>query len=252
MTINEIQEKLLALKDEKYKEFHSKLIPNVDERTVIGVRVPLIKNLAKELVKEYNKETDARISSEDIENFFNDVPHKYYEENQLHGFLIDQLNYDFEKCLYETERFLPYINNWAVSDSYKPKGLKKDIDRLYQNIEKWMKSSKPYTVRVGVVLQISWFLDKNFQDEMLEKIINVAIKWSDESFEAIEEEKYYVLMAVAWYFSVALIKQYSKVIGIFTEKTLPVWVHNKALQKAMESKRVSDERKEMFRELKVK
>ena len=198
-----IREKLFQMADDKYREFHCKLVPNMNKEKFIGVRVPKLRCLAKELVKEPVKNGNRL----DVEKFLEDVPHEYYEEKQLHSFIIDYLNEDFETCLKRTESFLPEIENWAICDSFKPSGLKKDLKKLYEKMEQWMESDEPYTVRLAVVLQISWFLEKLFEPEMLDKVLQVAVKWSkvDEEPPKPESDQYYVLMAVAWYFSVALL-----------------------------------------------
>ena len=244
--INDIQDKLFQLADPKYKEFHSGLLPNIEKEKFIGVRVPALRRLAKKLIKEWDLTK--------VEKFLSAVPHQYYEENQLHSFIIDYLNDDFETCLQRTEKFLPEINNWAVCDSFKPSALKKDPKKLYEHMEKWMTSPEPYTVRLAIVLQISWFLDQWFRPEMLEKIQQVANKWSD-NYHAIPEknsDQYYVLMAVAWYYSMALAKQKNETMKILKEEKLPKWVYNKSLQKAVESTVFSRAEKDQFRRMKVK
>ena len=243
MITSKIQKRLFEMADDKYREFHSGLVPNVPSEKFIGVRVPELRKLAKELAKDPK-----------VEEFLQQIPHQYYEENQLHSFIIDYLKEDFETCLKRTEMFLPEINNWAVCDSFKPASLKTEPKRLYEQIKIWMKSSEPYTVRLAVVLQISWFLDKWFQPDMLEELTQVAIKWSG-TYDHIPEKEsnqYYVLMAVAWYFSMALVKNYRVTIPYFKEKKMPKWVHNQSLQKAVESRRFSPEEKDQFRQLKIK
>ena len=239
-----IQEKLFQLADDKYREFHGKLVPNMDKEKFIGVRVPDIRNLAKELLNE----------DLDVEKFLSDVPHEYYEEKQLHSFLIDYLDEDFETCLKRTEEFLTEIDNWAICDSFKPSGLKKDMKKLYEKLEQWMESDEPYTVRLAVVLQISWFLKNFFEPEMLDKVLQVAVKWSrgEDKAPKLGSDQYYVLMAVSWYFSIALFEYRYATLGIFKDKKLPRWVHNKSLQKVLESTRYTYEQKAEFKEMKVK
>ena len=237
-----IKSKLVENKDEEYRLFHSNLVPNVDKEKFIGVRVPLLRKVAKEIIREFSKG--------EIEIFLSDTPHDYYEENQLHSFIIDYLEEDFNKTLERTEAFLPYIDNWAVCDSFKPRALKKDLKSLYEILKKWEMSKEPYKVRLAIVLQISWYLDKEFQENMLEEISQVSNKWKSDIIEK-ESSLYYVQMAIAWYFSMALVKQYDKTIEYFKVKKLPIWVHNKALQKAIESRQIEPAEKEEFKKLKI-
>lgn len=249
--MNVIQDKLFELQDLKYRKFHKALVPNIASDNFIGVRVPDIRKLAKDWMK---RTQDDKAGREQLEKFLGELPHQYYEENQLHSFFIANLKESFDYILARTEKFLPYIDNWGVCDSFKPSGLKKDTAKLYENLKKYMESDRAYTVRWSVVIQISWFLEQEFRPDMLEKICQVAKTWSqnmDDKPEP-ESEEYYVLMAVAWYFSVALVKQYQSTIPYFTEQCLPRWVHNKSLQKAVESKRFTAEEKNQFRRLKIK
>lgn len=256
--IEVIREKLFQMADDKYREFHCKLVPNMDKEKFIGVRVPDIRSLAKELVNEWLvdglEEPERNGNKLDLEKFLSDVPHEYYEEKQLHSFLIDYLDEDFETCLKRTESFLPEIDNWAICDSFKPSGMKKDMKKLYEKLVQWMESDEPYTVRLAVVLQISWFLENLFEPAMLDKVLQVAVKWSrgEDKAPKLESDQYYVLMAVSWYFSIALFKYKDATVGIFIDKKLPRWVHNKSLQKVLESTRYTYEQKAEFKEMKVR
>ena len=224
-----IRERLFSLADSKYKDFNSKLIPNVDPEKVIGVRMPDIKKLAKSIVK-----------NEDAEAFLLDLPHFYHEEDLLHGFIVAE-GKDFEKTLADTEKFLPYINNWAVCDTFSPKIFAKNKDILYGKILEWLRSSHPYTVRYGIGMSMRYFLDGEYFDG--EKLSDVA---------AVKSEEYYVNMMIAWYMATALAKQWDSTIPYITGRKLDVWVHNKTIQKAVESFRISNEQKEILKSLRIK
>ena len=228
-----IIEKLFSMKDEKYKNFTAGLIPDVSPEKIIGVRVPDIRKLAKELAEDPERR-------EEIDAFLNELPHNYLEENHLHGFLIDRMYDDFDEALAETDRFLPYIWSWADCDGFRPKALKKEKKRLKQYVYDCFNSSETYVIRFGLVTFLNRFLDDDFEEEMLEKVCSI------------KSDEYYVNMAVAWYLSMALVKQYESTIEYFEKRRLDPWIHNKALQKAVESKQVSEERKDYFRGLKIK
>lgn len=223
------QAELMALKDEGYKEFNQKLIPNVPAETMIGIRTPVLRNLAKRLFKERQAE---------CMEFLEELPHCYFEENNLHAFLIEQMG-DFEETLDRTEAFLPYIDNWATCDSFLPKVFKKRSKAMLPRIKKWLESGETYTIRYGVGLLLSNYLDTEFQPEYLE--------WA----AAIQSEEYYVKMMIAWYFSMALVKQYDAALPLIKARRLESWTHNKAIQKARESRQISPERKEYLKTLKV-
>lgn len=223
-----IREKLLSLGEEKFADFQAKLIPTVPRERIIGVRTPDLRRLAKELAKDESNMA-----------FLDALPHQYLEENTLHALLIEQIK-DFAQVMEQTERFLPYIDNWATCDIFAPKIFKKHYDEVYGYIQKWLQSEQTYTVRFAVDILMGNYLDEQFKPEIPELIA------------AVESEEYYINMACAWYWSVALVKQYPAVIGYFTAKRLPVWVHNKALQKARESYRISAETKEYLQSLKIK
>ncbi len=219
---------LLSSKDEKYKDFTSSLIPTVDKSTVIGVRTPLLRTLAKELT-----------NTELMHLYLNTLPHKYLEENHLHGFLIENVR-DFSTALKLTEKFLPYIDNWATCDACRPKVFKKDLDTLYVHIKKWLKSKDTYTVRYAVGLLNSFYLDAAFKEEHLSLV------------SGIKSDEYYIKMMIAWYFATALTKQYNTAIIYIENKVLPKWTHNKAISKACDSLRIDKDTKAYLRTFRIK
>lgn len=223
-----IREKLLEMQDIDYRDFMKKLIPTVDEQTVIGIRTPELKRLAKAIA-----------GTEDAQIFMNDLPHKYFEENNLHAYLINNIR-DVETCLSETEEFLPYVDNWATCDGLRPAVFKRHPEKLLPFVRKWMGSEQPYTVRFGIEMLMLHFLDDRFHAEYLDAVA------------AVRSDKYYVRMMVAWYFAEALAKQYDAAIPYIESNRLDTWTHNKAIQKALESFRISDERKACLRVLKRK
>jgi len=223
----DVQSRLFELQDLKYKEFQCKLLPTVKPETVIGVRTPELRKLARKLYK----------TPEALE-FLEILPHKYHEENNLHGFLIEIIK-DYDAAIAAVEAFLPYIDNWATCDLISPKVLKKQLSELYEKIKVWLRSGQTYTVRFGIEMLMSFYLDDNFRPEMLELVADVR------------SEGYYVKMMIAWYFSTALVKQYEAALPYIQEQRLEKWTHNKAIQKALESYRISDEAKAYLRTLKV-
>lgn len=224
-----ITKELYELQDAGYRDFIAKLVPSVAKENIIGIRTPALRGYAKKLSKDA-----ARLE------FVKELPHRYYEENALHGALLPSLTKDADEMLGYIEDFLPYVDNWGVCDTMAPKMLKKYPEKVYAKIKEWIKSDKTYTVRFAVVTLLDNFLDDEFRPEMLELVA------------AVKSEEYYVNMAVAWYFSFALIKQYDSTIGLIESKTLSPWVQNKSIQKAVESYRISDERKDYLRTLKIK
>ena len=222
----EIQKELFALQDKKYMKFLSKLTPNISEDTIIGVRIPEIRKLAKKLVK----------NNED-EDFLKELPHKYYDENLLHGAIISESK-NFEKCIKLLDNFLPFIDNWAVCDTISPKIFKKHKKELIEKIKEWSQSDKTYTCRFGVEMLMTHFLDEDFKKEYLEIVANI------------HSEEYYVKMVVAWFFATALAKQWDYAVIYLENNRLDVWVHNKTIQKARESLRISMEKKEYLKKLK--
>lgn len=227
--MQQITTELLAFRDEQYRQFHSRLMPEIDPETIIGVRTPILRKYAKELVKR-----------EDVETFLNTLPHQFYEENNLHGELLKLKYKDLNTFLEKLEVFLPYIDNWGTCDMLSPKIFKKNPSLVYEKVKEWIKSNDTYTVRFAVVTLLGFYLDDLFQEEMLCLVAEIR------------SEEYYIKMAVAWYFSIALVKQYEATIPYFTKITLDKWTHNKAIQKAIESRRVTEEKKAYLRTLKIK
>lgn len=225
MTNTEIRERLFSMADEKYKAFQSALMPTVDKSKVIGVRTPQLRLFAKELYK-----------AGDDNAFLSDLPHKYYEEDNLHALLIDKIK-DFDECVTEIEKLLPYIDNWATCDMLRPKVLKTQADKLYEYICRWLKSDEVYTVRYAIGCLCSFYLDDNFRSEHLSLVA------------AVQSEEYYINMMIAWYFATALAKQYDSTVVYLQDRKLTEWVHRKTIQKAVESYRISDETKTYLRSL---
>ncbi len=226
--INEIETELFALQDEKYRDFNASLVPTLDKNSFIGVRSPELRRLAKKYAKD-----------ERIEVFLSALPHKYQEENTLHGFIIS-LEKDFDKAIAETERFLPYINNWAVCDGISPKVFAKNKPELLEYIKRWIKSDETYTVRFAIGMLMRHFLDEEFEPWQMEFVISV------------DSEEYYIRMMQAWYMATALAKQYDAAFEVIKAKKLPKWTHNKSIQKAVESYRITDERKEILKGYRIK
>lgn len=226
--MTEIQERLFALRDEGYRAFMLGLLPGIDPDTVIGIRIPALRGLAKELY-----------GTAQADDFLNLLPHRYYEENNLHAFLIS-LPRDFDITIAEVERLLPYVDNWATCDSLTPKAFAKDSVRLLPYIDRWIASDHPYTVRYGIGCLMRYFLDDSFDEAYLRKAATVR---SDE---------YYVNMMIAWYFATALAKQYDTAVTYLEGGELPRWVHNKTIGKAIESYRVTDEHKRYLKTLRIK
>ena len=227
--INErIRSQLFDLQDLKYRDFNASLIPTVDKKTVIGVRTPQLRKLAKELSKD-----------PDIEFFLRTLPHKYYEEYNLHGLIIESMK-DYDKCIAEMNKFLPYIDNWATCDIISPKIFKKHLPELLDEIKVWMGSDHTYTIRFGIEMLMSFYLDDQFKPEYPETVAGI------------KSQEYYVNMMIAWYFATALAKQYEAVLPFIEEKRLEKWTHNKAIQKSVESYRITPEQKAYLKTLKIK
>ena len=224
-----IQSKLLSMQDTAYRDFNAKLIPTVDPKLMIGIRTPLLRKFAKDLFKTEPKQAAA---------FMQTLPHRYFEENNLHAFLIENIK-DFDTAITETERFLPFIDNWATCDSFSPSIFKKYPDAVYQKILTWIQSAHTYTVRYAINLLLSNYLDDRFKPAMLELV------------SAIKSDEYYINMMIAWYFSFALIKQYNAALPYIKKQTLDPFTHNKTIQKAIESRRIPAEIKDYLRTLKV-
>lgn len=226
-TAEDIRNRLMDLKDEEYKAFNSKLIPNVDESLVIGVRVPALRKLEKEL------------RTEDLGDWLSNLPHKYLEENTLHGIVISNMKSQ-EDCLFRLEEFLSYIDNWGTCDIINPKILAKDKTKFLACIRSWIRSGHLYTSRFGMEMLMSYFLDDDFKAEYLELPASV------------KSEEYYLNMMIAWFFATALAKQWESAITYLEDNRLSKWTHNKTIQKAIESYRISPEQKEYLRGLKIK
>ena len=220
---------LLTLQDIPYGDFTHKLIPTLSRERIIGVRLPTLRKAAKDLTKQ---------QPEAVALFLNTHPHYYHEENLLHGFLIEQVK-TFDKAIAYTEAFLPHIDNWAVCDTFSPKLFQKHPKETYTHILEWLKSPQPYTIRYGIGLLLSNYLDDYFESEMLSLVASI------------HSDEYYVNMMIAWYFATALAKQYEATLPLIQSQTLSPFVQNKTIQKARESRRISEEVKEMLAKWRV-
>lgn len=220
-----IIDRLFEVQDIGYREFHSRLVPDIPKENIIGVRVPVLRKLARELV-----------GSREAKEFLADLPHEYYDENCLHAFITAEIK-DYGECMDEVEKFLPYIDNWAVCDCFSPKVFKKHRGEVYLKIQEWISSSLTYTVRFGIVRLMDYLKD-DFKPEMLEYV------------SELRSEEYYINMASAWYFSMALAKQYDAAIPYILENKLDKRVHNKSIQKAIESRQIDADIKDYLRTLK--
>ncbi len=228
MKKTELHRELKNRQDLKYRDMQVKIIPNIDPGSIIGVRTPELRTMAKEMQR-----------SGDHMDFMKDVPHKYFEENQLHSFIISGMK-DADECMEELERFLPYVDNWATCDQMSPKVFKKHKDMLFDHIKEWIGSGKTYTVRFATGMLMEHFLDDDFDLKYPEMVAGIRT------------EEYYVRMMQAWYFATALAKQYESVLPYIEEKRLDAWTHNKAIQKSVESYRISDEQKQYLKTLRIK
>ena len=228
MTCAEIRNELFSLQDEGYREFQAKLIPGMGMDQVIGVRTPQLRKLARQIVKE-----------EDTQDFLEELPHAYFDETQLHAFVISEIR-DPEEAFRRTEQFLPYVDNWATCDQLSPKVFRKCRDELLKRIEQWLASGRTYTVRFGIGMLMQHFLDEAF-DPKYPKMVS-----------EVHSEEYYVNMMIAWYFATALAKQYEAVLPYIQKQKLDPWTHNKTIQKAVESYRITPQQKEYLKTLKVK
>ena len=229
--INEIQKALFAKQNLKFKAFHSKLIPTTDAKSIIGVRTPDLRAIAKEFANH-----------PDVEEFLVTLPHKYYDENQIHAFILSLIK-DYDDCVSHIDAFLPYVDNWATCDQMRPKVFAKAANRkrLLKDVERWMKApvTDVYTVRFGIETLMSFFLDDDFDPKFL--------KWVSK----IRSEEYYLNMMVAWFFATALAKQYEAALPFIEKRVLDAWTHNKTIQKAIESYRITDEQKAYLKTLKL-
>ena len=224
----EIRQRLFALQDIKYRDFHSKLIPNIDKESIIGVRMPELRKLAK----EYS-------NREGIEEFLDTLPHRYYDEYNLHGFMISELK-DYAETVRHLDAFLPYVDNWSTCDLLSPKSFKRARDILPQDIERWLNAEHLYTVRFGIEMIMTHYLDEDFDPAYLSRVASI------------KSGEYYLNMMLAWFFATALAKQWTDTVPYIENRCLDKWTHNKTIQKAIESYRVSDEHKAYLRTLKLK
>ena len=227
MITEEIRQSLFELQDIKYRDFQAKLIPGKDTEIMIGVRTPELRKLAKQMLKR-----------EDIGEFLRDLPHRYFDEDQLHAFIVSGIK-EYGKCMEELMRFLPFVDNWATCDQMSPGVFKKHKPELLAEIREWLGSEHTYIVRFGIGMLMQHFLDEDFAPAYPELVAGV------------HSEEYYVNMMIAWYFATALAKQYDAVRPFIEGRRLDPWTHNKTIQKAVESYRISDEQKEYLRSLKV-
>ncbi len=228
MIKKEIQEFIFEKQDLKYREMQVRIIPSVAPDSIIGVRTPDLRKEAKLLAKR-----------EDTDEFLTALPHKYFEENQLHAFIISGIK-DFGKCLDEINRFLPYVDNWATCDQMSPAVFKTQKKELLKAIRSWIRSDKTYTIRFGIGMLLEHYLDEDFDPEYLGMVAELR------------SEEYYVNMMIAWYFATALTKQYETVLPFIEEQKLDVWTHNKAIQKSVESKMIPDDHKTYLKSLKIR
>ena len=221
-----LQIELFSLQDLKYKEFHQKLMPTVNPDKVIGIRTPVLRKFAK----EFGKRAEA-------ESFIKNLPHKYYEEDNLHAFLLEEIK-DYETLTQELNIFLPFVDNWATCDMMRPKILKNHKIELLEDIKRWLNSKDTYTIRFAVNCLMLYYLEEDFKPEYLQWVKNI------------ESQEYYINMVRAWYFATALVKQYDETVKILENNALDKWTHNKTIQKANESYRITKEQKEYLRTLK--
>lgn len=228
MITGEIRKELKKLQDKGYREMQVTIIPTVDADSIIGVRTPALRQLAKEFAKR-----------EDISEFLSDLPHKFFEENQLHAFILSGMK-DAESCIRLVDEFLPYVDNWATCDQMSPKVFKKHKQLLLEYVDKWIRSEHTYVKRFAIGMLMEHFLDEDFKTSYLTKV------------SKIRSEEYYVNMMIAWYFATALAKQYEDTLPFIEKQKLDKWTHNKSIQKAVESYRITQEQKEYLKTLKRK
>ncbi len=228
MNRDEIVAELFRMRDVDYALMQAKIIPTVAADRIIGVRTPELRAFAKDLYKDSNKEF-----------FLSCTPHQYFDEDQLHAFVIS-LEKNFDKCIAEVDTFLPFIDNWATCDQLSPKAFKREPERLLPYIQSWIKSDQIYTVRFAIGLLMQHFLDERFDVQYADMVAEVR------------SEEYYINMMIAWYFATALAKQYERIVPYLQRKRLNAWVHNKAIQKSVESYRITDEQKSYLKTLKVR
>ncbi len=223
-----IRDELFKLQDKKYRDFQSKLLPTINPDTIIGVRTPDLRSFAKKLVK-----------ASKYQNFIDNLPHKYFDENQLHAFIISEIK-DYDLCIKYVNDFLPYVDNWATCDQMSPKVFNKKHNSLIKEIKKWITSKKTYTIRFAIGMLMQHYLDDDFKEEYLDLVSSV------------KSDEYYVNMMIAWYFATALAKQYDIAVSYIENNVLDTWVHNKTIQKAIESYRITLKHKEYLKKYKKK
>ena len=228
--INKIKNDLLLMQDKTYKDFHSKLMPTINPDSIIGIRVPVLRDYAKKLFKEN--------SIESLNSFLKKLPHEFYEENNIHAFIIEKIN-NFDECIFYLENFLPYIDNWATCDMLNPKIFKTNYEKLLEKIYQWINSDSVYTVRLGIGMLMRYFLDEKFETKYLDLVASI------------NSEEYYINMMRAWFFATALAKQYEQTFPYIKNYSLDKWTHNKTIQKAKESFRISKEQKEELKKFRV-
>ena len=228
MIDEEIREELYGHQDLKYRDFQVKLIPGMEPEKMIGVRTPDLRKIAKQMAKR-----------EDIGEFLENLPHEFFDENQVQAFVVSEFK-DYGRCVQEVERFLPFVDNWATCDQMSPKVFKKHRPELLDSIKEWIRSEHTYTVRFAVGMLMQHYLDEDFDPAYPEMVA------------AVQSEEYYIRMMIAWYFATALAKQYEAVLPYIEERRLEPWTHNKTIQKAVESYRITPEQKEYLRSLKVR
>ncbi|MDD4689454.1 MAG: DNA alkylation repair protein [Eubacteriales bacterium] len=225
--MTDIQKNLFTMQDLSYRDFHARLMPTIDKDTIIGVRTPLLRKYAKENFKEAK-----------YIDFLKDLPHTYYEENNLHGFIIEQIK-DYDKCIEEIEKFLPFIDNWATCDLMHPKIFKSHLQELLPKIRVWIASDKTYIIRFGIGMFMCYYLDDAFNASYLGMVADI------------NSDEYYVKMMIAWYFATALAKQYDDAISYIEGQKLSKWTHNKTIQKAVESYRITENQKAYLKTLRL-
>lgn len=228
--IQEIRSALFAMQDITYRDFHSKLMPTIDKEVIIGVRTPQLRKYSKDFYKAHKEEAEI---------FMDSLPHTYYEENNVHAFFIEQIK-DYDECIQALDEFLPYVDNWATCDMMKPKIFKKHLPELLTEIKRWIESEHIYMVRFAIGMLMNFYLDEEFEAEYPEMVA------------AVQSEEYYIKMMIAWYFATALAKQYDVILPYIQENRLDVWTHNKAIQKAVESYRITAQQKAYLKTLKRK
>jgi 3-methyladenine DNA glycosylase AlkD len=228
--IKKIKNELLSMQDKTYKDFHSKLMPTINSNSIIGIRVPILRDYAKKLFKEN--------SIESLNSFLKNLPHEFYEENNIHAFIIEKIN-NFDECIFYLNEFLPYIDNWATCDMLNPKIFKTNCEKLLEKIYQWINSDSVYTVRFAIGMLMRYFLDEKFETKYLDLVASI------------NSEEYYINMMRAWFFATALAKQYEQTLPYIKNYSLDKWTHNKTIQKANESFRISKEQKEELKKFRL-